>query len=99
MPPLWQYFSRVRPTSPSLSPKGVNHGSRSIFPCKTAFLRDRSKGPSTRSRTPEPAAAVLVSDCPAPAVAVLLAAEKRRCPWAEVGGEGDAPVGAVLGAD
>jgi hypothetical protein len=37
MPPFWQYFSRLqnkRQTSPSRTPKDVNHGHPSIFPCK-----------------------------------------------------------------
>jgi hypothetical protein len=49
MPPLWQYFLRLRKrqTSPSLPPKGANRGPPDLFPCKPGFSRDRGKGPSS----------------------------------------------------
>jgi hypothetical protein len=46
MPPSGQYFlaSAARQTSASLPPKGMNHGPRSLFPCKTAMFEGAAKG-------------------------------------------------------
>ena len=76
MPPLWQYFSRAaeRQTSPSLAPKGLDHGPRGLFPANRHFPGDHG-GATIAFCRPRLADAVVVGEGHAPVVAVLLLSE------------------------
>ena len=65
--------AQKRQTSPSRTPKDVNHGPPRPFPCITAVSGDRGKGPSSPVSDPS----VMGGRGPCPVVAVLLAVPGR----------------------
>jgi hypothetical protein len=57
MPPFWQYFlclQSTRQTSPYRTPKDVNHGPPSLFPCKRAASGGTTKGGHDAHHGPPP---------------------------------------------
>src|SRR2546427_7838 len=73
-----------RQTSPSRTPKGVNHGHPSFSPANQALLGVHERGPQWRSRTPlagtlfAASPVVVVGEGHAPVAAVLVPAVKKK---------------------
>jgi hypothetical protein len=85
MPPFWQYFlclQSTRQTSPYRTPKDVNHGPPSLFPCKRAASGGPRKGATMRITDPRPAPPAASppsgGEGHAPVAAVLVPAVKTR---------------------